>query len=273
MATVQIPRIEDLDLTFMHHPRTGKLVMPVFTNKAGRHVWPIMGGAPDEDLPDPDDDGSGDDDADDDNSDADDDADDDDADDDSTDKSKKKSKKDDDEDKPVEKWRYDKVQRRMQAADRRANTAEAKIKELETQLAGKVDPKDVDKTTAEENAKLKPQVTKLTEDNQRLTLQVAFLTTNDIKWHDPEAALRLADLSEVDIDEETGKVDRRALKAALRALAKEKKYLVDDGKEEDADDDDDDKSSGPTMNRKRKGSRTDKPTRAVLSKRFPALNQ
>jgi hypothetical protein len=273
MTELNLPRVEDLDLHMPRHPRTGELLLPVFTTKRGRTMWPVLGAeddAPGED--DLTDDADEEDDESDDDGDDDDSGDDDDKD--SAKSKKKSSKKDDDEDDgAVPQWKYDKMERRMKAADRRSTQAEAKVKDLETQLAGKVDPKDVDKATREENDKLKPQVTKLVEQNKNLMLQVAFLKANDIQWQDPEAALRLADLSDVDIDEETGQVDARALKAALKDLARNKKYLVKP-KGGDDEEKDDTKGTGgtPKLNGRRKGTK-DTPDAAALKKRFPALNR
>lgn len=276
MIDLNLPRVEDLDLHMPRHPRTGELLLPVFTTKRGRTMWPVLGAE---------DDAPGEDDLTDDADETDEDESEDDGDDDDSDeededpkaKSKKKTsskKDDDDDDGAVPQWKYDKMERRMKAADRRSTQAEAKVKDLEAQLAGKVDPKDVDKATREENDKLKPQVTKLSEQNKNLMLQVAFLSTNDIQWQDPEAALRLADLSDVDIDEETGQVDKRALRAALRDLARTKKYLVKPKNSDDAGDDKGDTGSSgtPKLNGRRKGSKNT-PDREALKKRFPALNR
>lgn len=110
------------------------------------------------------------------------------------------------------------LKRRMQAADRRASELERRLKEFE----------DKDKTELE---KASGQVQTLTAENeglkkelQKARMQNAFLTSNDYTWHDAEAALALADLSEVTDDE--GNVDKGALKRALKKLAEGKPYLV-----------------------------------------------
>lgn len=71
---------------------------------------------------------------------------------------------------------------------------------------------------------VKAERDQLAETNQRLLVQVAFLGTNDVQWHNPERALALVDLSDVEIKD--GKVDTKALKAAIDALAKSDSYLV-----------------------------------------------
>lgn len=249
------------------HPHTGEVLEPLFVTKRGRVVWPILGASEDDDSGGGSDD-SGDDDAGDDD-DSDDDADDsdDDSDEDEGKKKKSKSKKDDDDDDAtVPAWKYDKTLKRMQAADQRSSRLEKELADLKK--AG-VDSKDVDAKLREENEKLTPKVEKLTKDNNELRLQVAFLSANEINWVDPQVALKLVDLSDVDIDDETGKVDTRALKAALKDLARSKKYLVKSAAKNE-DDSDDSGASGGKMNGKRKGDKGT-PDRAALAKRFPAL--
>lgn len=129
--------------------------------------------------------------------------------------------------------RYLKLKTRMQAADRRANAAEAKVAELEP-IAAKV-------------PELEKQVENGAEQVKLLRIDNAFLTS-DIAWVDPEAALKLADLSEVEIKED-GTV--KGLVEALSALAEKKPFLVkpkdeEKGKkkgkkkDEDVDDEDED---------------------------------
>jgi hypothetical protein len=84
----------------------------------------------------------------------------------------------------------------------------------------------------------------------------------------------LVDLDDVEIDDK-GRVDARALKSALKQLAKDKPYLVADSKTEKEDEektDDTDQGSGPKMNGKRKGSK-ETATREALAKRFPVLGR
>lgn len=104
--------------------------------------------------------------------------------------------------------RYLKMRTRMQAADRRASAAEAKVAELEP-LAAKA---------AEHEKKVEEQ----TETIRSLRLDNAFLSS-DIQWVDAEAALKLADLSGVTIADD-GTV--KGLDDALKALAEKKPFLV-----------------------------------------------
>lgn len=118
----------------------------------------------------------------------------------------------------VDKAEYDKVLERMKAADRNAAAALAKLKELE----------EKDLSEQEKIAKRLPEleqtVSKLTEENKGLKAKVAFLGLDGFSWHDPDVALGQVDLSEA-IDAE-GNVDKKALKKAAEALAKEKTFLV-----------------------------------------------
>lgn len=186
-------------------------------------------------------------------------------------KKKKTAKKDDDEDEPtVAQWKYDRLDRRMRAADKRASDLQTELNKLKKAKTG-----ELDAAVKKEIDDLRPKADKLAADNTTLRMQIAFLTTpvKGVVWKDSEAALRLADLSDVDIDPETGKVDKRALTAALKQLAKDKPYLVQDAKSDKSteDDDDEDKSSGSTMNSRRR--KTKAVDRATLEKRFPALRQ
>lgn len=87
---------------------------------------------------------------------------------------------------------------------------------------------------------------KLTAENTRLRLENAFLTENGFDWVDPKAALRLADLDSVEIDEKTGKVV--GLNSALTKLAKDSPYLLKP-KADDEDKDGKDKDGKPAPRR------------------------
>jgi chromosome segregation ATPase len=249
------------------------VVITGYTPK-GTPIPSVAGGAPDagDDDSDPNPQPDDDDDeyeADDDESDADDD-------DDAKDKKKKsKSKKssdeeDDDDDEMVPQYKYDKLERRMKAADRRSSELDAENKALRAKLA---DGKDVSPELKAEIDAMRPKVDKLESSNNQLRLQVAFLTTEipGVTWVDSEAALRMVDLSDVEIDE-SGRVDKRALRAALKDLARRKKYLVvaRDDEKDDEDQGSTKNSSGPQMNGRRKGKR-DTATKEALKSRFPGL--
>lgn len=232
----------------------------------GRPVWPIRGAEDD----DSDDDDSDDDDDDDDDTDS------------GGDKSKAKSKakdKDDDGDDDAlteAEARAARYRERMRKADRRASEAERKLREAEDKAKGA----DGDEVTKEKLAESQKQVESLSEANQTLRLQNAFLLSNTHAWHDPAdvMALVLKD-EEVEIDED-GEV--HGIESALKRIAKKKPWLIkaekqdDDDDDEDEDDEDDDKpearrrtnQSGAPQNRRRtKGG----PDRQKLLQTYPSL--
>ena len=152
-------------------------------------------------------------------------------------------------------------------------------KELETLRKFKNDLENASKSDLE---KAQGEVTRLTNDlakladlNKELTLKNAFLSSNKITWHNPEEALKLADLSAVDVKPD-GTVDTKALEAALVNLSNKSKHLVkaDDGSGSSDDGKGNGQGSGSDMNGRRKGDKGDDkpPTREELAKKFPALN-
>lgn len=179
-------------------------------------------------------------------------------------KDKKESDEDEDDEKDetVPKWKHDKVVARMKAADARASAREKELAELKASKAG-----EADETIKKEFETVTKVNAKLAEENKDLRIRLAFTTTRikGVEWEDADAALKLLDMSDVDIDEETGKIDRRSLVAAMKDLAKNKPYLV---KKSDAGAG----ASGSQMNGGRKGE-TKTADRAALAKRFPVLGR
>lgn len=183
-------------------------------------------------------------------------------------KGKKDDKEDDEE--TVPKWKYDKLHKRMTAADQNSSN-------LQKQLADLKASADVPAEVKRELEEVKTKVTavegerdKANEAVRVLSIKLASLTMKGVPtWANAETALKLADLSDVDIDEATGKVDTKALKAALNALAKEHPYLV--AKENKGDTGNEGGTgSASKMNGGRKGDRQ-QASKEVLAKRFPAL--
>lgn len=221
------------------------------------------GGDTGEDHPDDPDAGDSDDDGDQNDDDANDDGDDADNKDDDT----------DDDDKPKFSTReYDKIKRRMQAADKAKNNALKQLEDLK-----KNGSSELDKQVRAEIDELKPKAERLAKDNADLRLRLAFATTpvKGVEWHDADAALRLIDLSDVDVDPETGAIDKRDLAAAARRLAKEKPYLVKKADTSGGGTDTNNSeggSSGAPMNSQRKGKQKAS-SREELRKRFPVLGQ
>lgn len=157
---------------------------------------------------------------------------------------------------------YQALMNRMQAADRRASAAEQKIKEQE-------DAKKDDLTKAQEKAtELETTVAEKDKVISGLNMQIAFLTANEHQWHDPEAAMALAQANGylADVVKDDGTVDKAALKVALKKLATEKKFLVKSG--------DGSGGSGPSGGDVGKGTPGSmKPEEEeALRRRFPALN-
>jgi hypothetical protein len=67
----------------------------------------------------------------------------------------------------------------------------------------------------------------LAETVKRLTMELAFMRVKDVDWYDPDDALRLVDLSDVQFDEKTGEPkDASKLVDAAKKLAKDKPHLV-----------------------------------------------
>lgn len=114
-----------------------------------------------------------------------------------------------------------------------ANTEIAKLKKDGT-------PDDALKSANEDLTK---ENAKLATANQTLMLENAFLKEAGFDWVDPEAALKLADLSKVEYDDEKGKAV--GLNSALDALAKAKPYLL----KPKADDKDEDEGKGDKKRR------------------------
>lgn len=177
----------------------------------------------------------------------------------------------DDEDEEDDKSKDDpaKLRERMSAADRRASKAE---KERDALLAAKKKDDDAKLGDLERAQK---RVTELEAETaakdtaiKDLRVQVAFFSIGgkDMPvWHDPADALSSLDLSEVETDKD-GKIDKKTLRKAIKALAAEKPHWVkkDDGSDSSTE------ASGSPMNGKRKGTK-EAPDAATLSKDFPAL--
>ena len=87
------------------------------------------------------------------------------------------------------------------------------------------------RATASKEENLTKDVTRLTEENQRLAtvnerniLKIAILENENYKWHKASDVEKLIDRSEIKIDTTTGKID--GVESALKALAKDKPYML-----------------------------------------------
>lgn len=273
-------------LAALTHPRTGNRIVPLGYRRDGSAIWPVLGASPDDDSdtdptpPDDDDD----DDSDDDDSD-DDDSEDDDEDDPKDKKNKGKGKKkpkhakDDDEDEDDEavytESEMKAVRDRMKAADRRSSDLEARLKKLENK------GKKPEEIASDEKREADARAKRNADHARGLALENAFLKVNTVKWEDADDALAVAQRLGLleDVQDDDGKVDRKALGRALKQLARRKPHLVKKARGHDEDDADDkndgqgpDETPPPRMNGKRKG-RKETTDRAELARTFPALNR
>lgn len=168
----------------------------------------------------------------------------------------------------VSREEFDQLKKRMRAADKRADEAEAKVKRAE-------DAKKDDLTKAQDDlTQAQEKVAELEQQVSDLRLQNAFLTTNKHSWHNPDIALKVARSEKYlddAIDEETGEVDKVALGKAMDRLAKENAYLVKTDKSKD--DDNPDEPSGEPAGGRSKNSKDSKKEKDALRRRFPVLNR
>lgn len=272
------PGMRSADLTGKNHPITGLPLVPLGYLRNGAAVWPVIGAAPDPEDPDDPDFTGEDDDSEDDEDD----------DDESKGKGKKrpvkKSKDDDDEDEddeddesrvtPKSSRQAMRYRRELRAEQAKNQTMAARLKALENK------DKPADEVAAAELTEARDKAAKLAERTKSMTLELAFFKANTIEWVDAADALALVDLDDVEIDE-SGTVDAKALRSALRELAKRKPHLVKKSKAEPEDDEDDDEDddeeprsrrSAPRMNGRRKG-KGKTPSREELAKKFPVVGR
>lgn len=119
----------------------------------------------------------------------------------------------------VSREEYEAIQNRMRAADKRAADFEKKFTEAERAKMDETERTKVELTEA------RAEVEKQKALNRKLSLDLAFISDNTYKWKDADSALKLADLSGVEIGED-GTV--KGLKEALKTLADTKKFLLED---------------------------------------------
>lgn len=237
-------------------PRTGQRLRPLGV-VGGRVVWPMMGASPD-DPSDRDEDRDTDDD--------------DDKDPEDKDSSSKDSDRDkDDADKGNPEAKIAALEDEKQRQYRRRQEAEKERDELKQRLEALEDKdKDENTKTAEKVQRLESENSELLEALRERTLENAFLKDNTYSWHNPGRALRLADLSEVEIDDD-GNV--HGLKAALDKLAKSDAYLIK--QEEDREKDEDKTSTGGSKNKSKKDKQRESADaqKKRLHDKYPALRR
>lgn len=245
------------------HPRRGEPIVPIGRRADGRPIFPIMGGSGEEDDANDDDNSGGDDDDDDDVDDEDDPE--------GSDKSGKVSKKDSDDNddrdpqKKIAALEDEKNRhlRRRREAERERDDFRARLEALENKDKPETD------LLKKENETLKSTNESLSEDLRSARLQIAFLQDNTYEWHSPGRALKLADLTDVEIDDD-GTVN--GLKAALDALAKSDPYLVK-AKDEKSKDEDKDQPKKTGDKPKSKQKKDDPSDRKTLATKYPGLRR
>lgn len=191
------------------HPLTGLPLQPIYVRRDGVVFWPVIGAAPDDDA------GGGQSAGDGGTTDG------------STAGGGGAGDSDGDAgstkaDKPVSREDFERLRNQLSASDRRRDEAEKRLKEIED--------KDKDELTkASEKVKELEEVnSKLQTELAQTRLELAFVSVNEVTWHNPKTALRTArdeGLLEA-ITKEDGSVDEAKLKKALDGLKKTHPYLV-----------------------------------------------
>jgi hypothetical protein len=164
------------------------------------------------------------------------------------------------------------LRNKIRLADKRAAEAEKRLRELEDKDKGalEVAERKLAEATAT-NDKLLVQV-------KEQALENAFLTVNEITWHDPSDALSAAHRAKLldGVQDEDGEVDQTKLKAALKALAKAKPHYVKKSTEDQEEDATKGAPKGSTATKTGSGRKTgtaDGPTEAQLRDRYSALRR
>lgn len=150
---------------------------------------------------------------------------------------------------------------RMRASDKRASDREAELRQLRDKDLPEAEKlkRDYEEATA--------QLEKLKETNRKLALDGAFLKNTKYVWKDGSAALKLADMTGVEIAED-GTVT--GLDNALAKLAKEYPWLLADAEPKPAGDGPHPsaQAGAPAMNG---AAGSSAPAAGKLQKRFAAL--
>lgn len=147
-------------------------------------------------------------------------------------------------------------------AEKERDDALALLKEIEDK------GKDAATLQAERLKELESSTSTLSERNKGLALENAFLKDNTFKWQSADVALRLADLSNVKIDDK-GKVT--GLKEALEALATSSPFLlVPESKEEEEKKPAPRSGDAPGSKKKPEGKAAQE---AALRQKYPALRR
>lgn len=129
---------------------------------------------------------------------------------------------------------YEKVLRRMQAADEAKGKAEKRIRELDDAEKSELEKAQRDLNEAQRRAEAAEAAA------HKALLSMEILKFPGFVWHDPEVVLALVDMDSIEVAED-GKV--KGVKDALSKLAKEKPFLLK-GKPEGSGSEDGKKTGG-----------------------------
>ena len=154
------------------------------------------------------------------------------------------------------------TRRRMTAADQNSAKYQAELKKLQDAQLSEQDKLKRDFADAQET------ITKLQEENKRLRVENHFVTDSTYNWHDPHAALKLANLSDVKFDD-AGKPS--GLTEAMKAVAEAHPFLLKPKEEGGSGGTPPAPPAGSTGVNGRPGNQPNGPDRSALEKRFPAM--
>lgn len=158
---------------------------------------------------------------------------------------------------------FDALKRQLQAADQKRNEAEQTAKQLRDAQLSEEEKRKQDLEQAQKDLAAKD------EELKRLRIDNAFIIDNTYSWHDPKAALRLADLSSVEITSD-GTV--KGLKEALKAVADANPWMLKPKTEEPANGAPAGQTAGATgVTGQGSAGRSGGSNKAELEKRFPQL--
>lgn len=147
--------------------------------------------------------------------------------------------------------------------------AETERDEVKLELAKLKKDGVTDEETKKELETLKRENGSSTATIQELRLKVAFLEDNTHKWKNPKTALRLADMSKVEIDDK----GVHGLEEALEKLAKAEPYLLVE-ESNDGDEKPKPKKTGNPPNNKDSGDEKSRVAReATLKSKYPGLRR
>lgn len=112
---------------------------------------------------------------------------------------------------------FDQIRAQLRAADQKRTEAETQLRQL---LEKDLPEQEKLKKALDEAAAARDAAT---VELRRTRIENAFLTDNKFKWQNPKTALKLADLSKVEVNDDGTVLN---LSAALEALAKSDPYLL-----------------------------------------------